>query len=162
MGGRTHTYRLRLEWTGNTGSGTSTYRGYERSHVLRHPSKPELADSSDAAFRGDPSRWNPEELLVAPLSACHLLVYLHLAALAGVVVTAYADEPVGEMAEDPDGGGRFTSVVLQPTVTVSDATMADTALATHAAAYDRCFIASSVAFPVRHRPTTLVESSDRG
>ena len=156
---RTHTYRLGLEWTGNTGSGTASYRGYERSHVLRHPSKPDLPGSSDAAFRGDPSRWNPEELLVASLSACHMLVYLHQAALAGVVVTSYADEPVGEMAEDDDGGGRFTSVVLQPTVTVSDATMADAALALHAAAHDGCFIAASVTFPVRHRPTILVASS---
>jgi organic hydroperoxide reductase OsmC/OhrA len=80
---RTHTYRLGLEWTGNTGSGTASYRGYERTHVLRHPSKPELPGSSDAVFRGDPTRWNPEELLVASLSACHMLVYLHEAALAG-------------------------------------------------------------------------------
>ena len=157
---RTHTYRLDLEWTGNTGDGTASYRGYERTHVLRHPSKPDLPGSSDGAFRGDPSRWNPEELLVASLSACHMLGYLHQAALAGVVVTSYADDPVGEMAEDGEGG-RFTSVVLQPTVTVSDATMADEALALHAAAHDGCFIAASVAFPVRHRPTILVASPDR-
>lgn len=82
--GRTHTYRLGLEWTGNTGSGTATDGGYQRTHGLRHPSKPDLPGSSDAAFRGDPARWNPVELLVASLSACHLLVYLHQAALAGV------------------------------------------------------------------------------
>jgi organic hydroperoxide reductase OsmC/OhrA len=159
MGGRTHTYRLGLEWTGNTGTGTATYRGYERSHVLRHPSKPDLPGSSDAAFRGDPSRWNPEELLVASLSACHMLVYLHRTALAGVVVTSYADEPVGEMAEDDDGGGRFCSVTLQPTVTVSDATMVDAARALHAVAHDGCFVAASVAFPVQHRPVVLVEAT---
>ena len=153
---RTHTYRLGLEWTGNSGSGTATYRGYQRSHVLRHPSKPDLAGSSDVAFRGDRSRWNPEELLVASLSACHMLVYLHQAALAGVVVTSYTDDPVGEMVEDDDGGGRFRSVVLRPTVTVGDSSMSDAATALHAAAHDGCFIARSVTFPVSHRPTTLV------
>ena len=153
---RTHTYRLDLECTGNTGDGTASYRGYERTHVLRHPSKPDLPGSSDAAFRGDASRWNPEELLVASLSACHMLGYLHQAALAGVVVTSYTDEPVGKMAEDDAGGGRFSSVLLQPTVTVVDAAMADTALSLHAVAHDMCFIASSVRFPVHHRPTTLV------
>jgi len=154
---RTHTYRLGVEWTGNTGNGTATYRGYERTHVLRHPSKPDLAGSSDAAFRGDGSRWNPEELLVASLSACHMLVYLHQAALAGVVVTSYTDEPVGEMVEDGDGGGRSRGVLLRPTVTVRDATMTEAAAAVHAAAHDRCFIARSVAFPVTHTATTLVE-----
>jgi organic hydroperoxide reductase OsmC/OhrA len=153
---RTHTYRLGLEWTGNTGSGTASYRGYERTHVLRHPSKPELPGSSDAVFRGDPTRWNPEELLVASLSACHMLVYLHEAALAGVVVTAYADEPVGEMAED-DGGGWFSGVLLQPTVTVAVASMVDAAQDLHGVAHRKCFIAASVAFPVSHRPVTVVE-----
>ena len=153
---RTHTYRLDLEWTGNTGDGTASYRGYERTHVLRHPPKPDLPGSSDAAFRGDASRWNPEELLVASLSACHMLGYLHQAALAGVVVTSYTDEPVGEMAEDDAGGGRFSAVLLRPTVTVSDASMAEVASSLHAVAHDGCFIAASVSFPVTHSPTTLV------
>ncbi len=111
---RTHHYRLGLKWTGNTGAGTATYHGYERTHQLRAPGKPDLPGSSDPFFRGDPARWNPEELLVASLSACHMLVYLHQAALAGVVVTAYTDEPVGEMLENDQDGGRFAACSCSP------------------------------------------------
>ena len=47
-----------------------------------------IAGSADPAFRGDRTRYNPEDLLVASLAACHMLWYLHLAADAGVVVVA--------------------------------------------------------------------------
>jgi len=156
---RTHTYRLSVEWTGNVGGGTATYRAYERAHVIRSAGKPDLVGSSDPAFRGDPTRWNPEELLVAALSTCHQLAYLHQAVLAGVVVTAYTDDPVGEMEEDADGGGRFRSVVLRPTVTVTDRSMLETAQQLHANAHEKCFIASSVDFPVRHEPTVKLALS---
>lgn len=155
---KTHTYRIGLEWIGNTGTGTSQYRGYLRDHVVRAGDKPDLSGSSDPAFRGDRARWNPEELLVATLSACHQLSYLHQAAVAGVVVTAYTDDASGEMVEDDHDGGRFRSVVLRPTVTVTAPSMVDTAQKIHAIAHEKCFIASSVAFPVEHRPTVLVEN----
>jgi organic hydroperoxide reductase OsmC/OhrA len=154
---RSHRYHLGLEWTGNTGTGTATYRGYERSHVLRAPTKPDVPGSSDAVFRGDPARWNPEELLVASLSACHMLVYLHQAALAGVVVTAYTDEPVGEMLEDDHDSGQFRLVLLQPTVTITDPSMVGAAEQLHTVAHDKCFIASSMNFPVTHEGRIIVE-----
>lgn len=149
----THQYELSLRWTGNRGSGTSGYRDYDRTHEVHAPGKPVIAGSSDPAFRGEPDRWNPEELLVAALSQCHLLWYLHLAAVAGVVVTDYTDTPTGTMAEDSDGGGRFTEVVLRPVVTVAEASMCDRAAALHADAHAKCFIARSVNFPVRHEAT---------
>ena len=154
---KTHTYRLTVEWTGNLGAGTATYRGYERAHLIRSAGTPDLVGSSDPAFRGDPARWNPEELLVAALSTCHQLAYLHVAVLAGVVVTAYTDDAVGEMTEDADGGGRFRSVTLHPTVTVTDRSMLEAAQQLHADAHEKCFIASSVDFPVRHEPTVRIE-----
>lgn len=156
---KVHRYGLSLEWTGNTGTGTASYRGYERSHQLHAPGKPLLPGSSDVVFRGDPSRWNPEELLVASLSACHMLVYLHQAALAGVVVDAYTDAPVGEMHEDDHDGGRFRSVLLQPTVIISDAALVSTAERLHNVAHDKCFIASSVNFPVTHRGVIRVQAA---
>lgn len=152
-----HSYALELEWTGNLGTGTASYRGYDRSHVLRGAVKPDLLGSSDAAFRGDPARWNPEELLLASLSACHMLSYLHQAAVNGVVVTAYADTPVGEMVEDGDGGGHFRGVLLQPVVTVTDPAMVQTAHQLHGPAHEHCFIASSVNFAVTHRDRVLVD-----
>jgi organic hydroperoxide reductase OsmC/OhrA len=120
--------------------------------------RPELAGSSDPAFRGDKTRWNPELELVAALSQCHMLSYLHVCATAGVVVTAYEDAPYGLMAETADGGGHFTEVVLRPRVTVQAADMAGAARELHAQASAKCFIAGSVNFPVRHEPTTVAAS----
>jgi organic hydroperoxide reductase OsmC/OhrA len=150
-----HHYALAVEWQGNRGTGTSGYRDYGRTVLLRAEGKPDLLGSADPTFRGDADRWNPEELLVAALSQCHLLSYLHSAVNHGVVVVAYADEPVGTM-EQVGQGGRFTSVVLRPTVTVAEASMVETARAIHHEASTNCFIAASVAFPVTHEPTVLV------
>ncbi|MFI5955440.1 OsmC family protein [Cryptosporangium sp. NPDC051539] len=152
-----HNFELALAWTGNQGTGTSAYRAYSRSHEVTAPGRPPLLGSSDPAFRGETDRWNPELLLVAALSGCHLMSYLHVCVEAGVTVTAYADAPTGAMTQTPGGGGRFTEVVLRPRVTLAPGS--DVALATHlhADAAERCFIASSVNFPVRHEPVVDVE-----
>ena len=149
---RMHTYDVSVTWTGNRGTGTSGYREYDRAHEVRASGPAAIAGSSDPAFRGDQSRWNPELELTAALSQCHMLWYLHLCAVAGVTVTSYADDARGMMAEDADGGGRFTEVVLRPRVTVASADMIETATALHAEANAKCFIANSVNFPVRHEP----------
>jgi organic hydroperoxide reductase OsmC/OhrA len=153
---RTHHYTVELTWTGNTGTGTSGYRDFSRDHELAAPGKPTLPGSSDPAFRGDPSRYNPEELLVGALAQCHMLWFLHLAASAGVVVTGYTDRPEGTMAEGADGGGEFTEVVLRPAVTVAEPGMVDAAAGLHERANELCFIARSVNFPVEHEATTLI------
>lgn len=149
MAGSQHTYTSRVEWTGNRGEGTRSYRGYERAHRVTVPGKPPIPGSSDPAFRGDPARYNPEELLVASLSACHMLWYLHLCAESGIVVTGYVDDATGTMTEEPGTGGRFVEVVLHPVVAVLRG--ADLALAgdLHERAHRLCFIANSVNFPVR-------------
>ena len=151
---RTHRYTVEVTWTGNTGTGTSGHRDFSRDHEIAAPGKPTLPGSSDPAFRGDPGRYNPEELLVTALSQCHMLWFLHLAATAGVIVTAYTDHPEGTMAEGADGGGEFTEVVLRPAVTVSRADMVDVAAGLHERANELCFIARSVNFPVHHEPST--------
>jgi organic hydroperoxide reductase OsmC/OhrA len=152
----THRYEVTVRWTGNTGSGTSDYRGYGRDHEVAGDGKPAIPGSSDPAFRGDAARWNPEELLVASLAQCHMLWYLHLCAVGGVVVTDYTDTPAGTMAMDETGGGRFTDVVLRPAVTVADPSMTERAQALHEEIGALCFIARSVSFPVRHEPTVRV------
>lgn len=154
-----HTYRTDLVWTGNLGTGTSTYRGYERAHEVSAPDAPGvpvLLGSSDPAFRGDASRWNPELLLLAALSQCHMLSYLHVCAVNGVTVTGYTDRAAGTMTQTPDGGGHFTEVVLHPEVEVADASAAQKAAALHEDAHRLCFIANSVNFPVRHEPVVTV------
>jgi organic hydroperoxide reductase OsmC/OhrA len=152
-----HTYELALRWTGNTGRGTTGYRDYSRDVEASAAGggKPTLLLSADKPFRGDPARWNPEELLVAALSECHLLSFLHVAVTHGVVVTAYEDAPVGTMTQEGIGG-RFTRVLLRPTVTLADAAHADLVPRLHQEASEACFIASSVAFPVDHEPVTRV------
>jgi organic hydroperoxide reductase OsmC/OhrA len=152
VNGRAHRYRTTLHWTGNRGTGTATYRGYARDHEIAADAKPAIAGSSDPAFLGNPGRWNPEELLLASVCACHQLWYLHLCAAAGIVVTAYEDQAEGTMVEDADGGGRFTEIVLRPHVTLQDPSDQQRARALHHEANARCFIANSLNFPVRHQP----------
>ena len=151
MTGRLHRYATRLDWTGNTGTGTSGYRAYARDHVLSAAGKPAIPGSSDLSFNGDAARWNPEELLVASLSACHQLWYLHLCSVGGIVVTGYSDDADGEMAESADGGGEFTRVTLRPRVAISAGDPAK-ALELHHEAHRLCFIARSVNFPVDCEP----------
>jgi organic hydroperoxide reductase OsmC/OhrA len=153
---RRHEYETETTWTGDRGDGTASFRGYDRLYDTTAPGRPAIAGSSDPSFRGDAERWNPELLLVAALSQCHLLWFLHRCAVSDVVVTGYRDRAAGVMAEDAGGGGRFEEVVLRPVVTVADAAMAERAEALHREAAALCFVAASVNFPVRHEPRTVV------
>lgn len=152
-----HHYKAITTWIGNRGTGTSDYKGYDRDHDISMEGKEPLKCSSDPSFRGNKSRQNPEELLVASLSGCHMLWYLHLAAVNKIIVTEYRDEASGIMEENPDGSGQFTEVTLRPQVTVSDKDMVEKAEALHHQANQMCFIARSVKFPVHHHPTTVVQ-----
>jgi len=150
--GRRHSYTSTIRWTGNNGTGTSGYRDYQRTYEISAPAKSTIAGSSDPAFRGDRTRWNPEDLLVASLSACHQLWYLHLCAESGVVVDAYVDEAVGVMEESGDGGGQFIQVILRPRVSLAAGSDKTKAHALHHEAHAKCFIARSVNFPVTCEP----------
>ncbi|MEM1215072.1 MAG: OsmC family protein [Bacteroidota bacterium] len=152
-----HHYTTSLEWTGNTGQGTSNYRSYARDHVLEVAGKAQpILGASDPSFRGDPTRYNPEELFLASLSACHMLWYLHLCSANGVVVTAYTDQATGTMEETANGGGRFTTVTLHPQVKVQNSAMVQRAHELHAEANQLCFIANSCNFEVSHAPQVTV------
>ena len=159
MAKRVHHYSVTVEWTGNRGLGTPDYAGYGREHLIHAAGKAPIAGSSDPEFRGDAARWNPEELLVGSLSACHKLWYLHLCSAAGISVVAYRDEAVGTMTEDADGSGRFASVVLRPVVRIRTGDDTSMAEQLHAAAHRYCFIANSVAFPVTCEPRVEVATS---
>jgi organic hydroperoxide reductase OsmC/OhrA len=148
-----HHYKLTVQWTGNKGNGTAGYRAYNRDHLIIMDGKPELQGSSDPAFLGDKTKHSPEDLLVASLSACHMLWYLHVCADAGIVVTGYVDNAAGIMAEAADGSGHFKEVNLYPVVTVAEKAMIEKANALHEKANRFCFIARSVNFPVKHFPS---------
>lgn len=154
-----HHYTLDLRWTGNRGEGTSGYRAYDRNHEISFANKPVLRASADPTFRGDPSQYNPEELLLAALSGCHLMSFLHVCVNAGVVVTAYEDQASGSMQVESDGSGRFTEVILRPKVTVAQPHMLEQLDQLHHKANQLCFIANSCNFPVRHQATAVAETS---
>ena len=153
---REHRYDVTVEWTGNRGAGTESYRGYGREHVISAEGKPLIPGSSDPAFRGNPDRWNPEELLVAAAAACHKLWDLHLASAAGISVLAYRDEAVGVMVEDAEVGDRMSEIVLRPHVTIRAGDDAEAALRVHHEVSARCAIANSVKCAIRHEPVIEV------
>lgn len=152
---KAHSFKIDVTWTGNKGQGTASYTSYERSHEISGDGKPAIAGSSDPAFRGDKSCYNPEELLVASLSACHMLWYLNLCADAHIVVTNYTDKAVGIMLFTEDGGGHFTEVMLKPAVTVTKDAELTLAKELHYKAHHLCFIANSMNFQVRVEPTII-------
>lgn len=158
MSERIHTYQIRTTWTGNTGHGTANYGAYKRDYEISGQDKHSpIPGSSDPAFLGDAGRYNPEELLVASLSACHMLWVLHLCADAGITIAAYSDEPNGVMAETGGGAGHFTEVTLRPLIRITDAARIEEAKALNERAHRLCFVANSVNFEVRCEPCVVAE-----
>lgn len=158
MSGFAHDYEAQVIWEGNSGSGTTSYTGYERAYRTVIKGKPDLEGSSDPTFRGDPAKHNPEDLFVTALSACHMLFYLALCAKQGINVVAYEDRVSGTMEVEDHGGGAFTEVVLNPLVTVglgSDIALAEKL---HQKAHELCFIANSCSVPIRHKPVIRIDS----
>ena len=151
-----HHYTATIQWTGNKGTGTDSFRNYERSHEIIIDNKIIIAGSSDPAFRGDATKHNPEDLLIFSLASCHMLWYLHICAEAGVIVTNCIDHATGTMTKTRNGGGRFTEVILHPIVTVTKENMIAKANELHKKANKFCFIANSVNFPVRHNPRAVI------
>lgn len=157
MSKREHLYSPTVTWTGNTGAGTANYKAYSRDHVISIEGRPDIAGSSDPAFLGDKGKHNPEDLLVASVSACHMLWYLHLAAEAGIVVIAYRDQATGSMIEDRERGGWFTGITLHPEVIIRAGGDVAKAASLHEAAHKKCFIANSLNFPVACEPAISTE-----
>ncbi|MFC4334430.1 OsmC family protein [Salininema proteolyticum] len=152
---KTHHYALTTVWTGAGDGGTTGYRDYGREHTVSTDGKPDLHGSADPTFLGTDDRWNPEELLLAALSQCHMLSYLSLCSREGIVVTAYEDRATGEMLTSPRIRGHFTKALLSPVVTLHvDTAEADRerARGLHRRAHEECFIANSVNFPVECEP----------
>jgi organic hydroperoxide reductase OsmC/OhrA len=157
---KAHLYKATITWTGNKGTGTSEYRAYDRDHVISAAGKPEIPGSADPAFRGNKTRYNPEDTLVASVSACHMLWYLHLCADNKIVVEKYVDYAEGSMIENEDGSGQFKEITLRPVITVQKPAMREKAISLHHEANKMCFIARSVNFPIHHEPEILVSGNN--
>lgn len=144
-----HNYELTTVWTGNDGAGTENVRTYDRSHTISIKGKPDLLLTTDNPFVGDQAKLNPEDLLVAAISSCHMLSYLYLCATDGIAVTAYIDKATGIVIEQASGGGSFKEVQLNPVVQVVEKSMIAKAIELHHRAHEICYIANSVNFEVR-------------
>lgn len=145
---RTHEYQLQIVWTGNNGTGTSDYTQYRRDHEISAKGKITLYGSADPAFRGDPGKYNPEELFLSSISTCHMLWFLHLCSDAGIVVMSYEDNPIGYMTEGGTEAGRFIKVELHPVISITDQARLQEAHQLHFAASEKCFIRNSCNFPI--------------
>jgi len=154
-----HFYQTDLTWTG-AAAGFADYESYDRTHQIAAPGKPVLTTSSDPAFLGLPEHWNPEDMLLAALSSCHMLSFLACCARARITVLDYADRATATMVEDGKGGGRFTEATLHPIVTIAQPGKIEHALRLHDTAHKVCFIASSVNFPVNHEAEIRVHEAD--
>lgn len=153
-----HHYKIKVEWTGNVGNGTVNYKSYNRNHEISADGKyASINGSSDPAFLGDKTRYNPEDLFLSSLSACHMLWYLHLCSTHKIIVTSYSDSATGIMEESESGSGKFTAVTLKPKVKITDANLVAKAIELHAKANEMCFIASSCNFKIKHQPDITAE-----
>ncbi|WP_291865646.1 OsmC family protein [Maribacter sp.] len=146
-----HNYKIKIEWTGNEGSGTKNYKTYNRNHSISGDHKSsEIDGSSDPSFLGDKTRYNPEDLFLSSISSCHMLWYLHLCSAHNIIITSYYDNATGIMEEKPNGSGQFTSVTLNPTITITNNQKKTKALELHEEANKMCFIANSCNFKIKH------------
>lgn len=146
-----HVYRATVRWTGNLGNGTKDYGSYSRDHAIEVAGKASILGSAGLSPRSDAGRHNPEELVAAALSSCHMLWYLHLCSEAGVTVSAYTDAAEVVLELEPDGFGRITGAILRPRVVLAEGSP-QVARRLHEEAHRKCFVAKSVNFPVVLRP----------
>lgn len=152
-----HNYKVTAEWTGNKGDGTKNVKTYNRSHTVSIEGKPELFLTTDNPHVGDKTKLNPEDLLVTAISSCHLLSYLYVCSLEGVVITSYTDNATGIMIEQASGGGSFKDITLNPICYLANESMVKKAIELHHKAHEICYIANSVNFEVKCNPTCKVE-----
>lgn len=156
---KNHHYKTKVEWTGNQGDGTLTYKSYNRNHTISCEGKyDEILGSSDPSFLGDKIKYSPEDLFLCSLSACHMLWYLHLCAVNNIVVTDYIDHASGLMEEDTRGSGKFTKVTLHPEVIIENERHISKANELHTEANKMCFIANSCNFKIGHEAIIKVNS----
>ena len=136
-----HQYRTELSWHGSTGGG---YAAYDRTHQVTAPAAGvTLTLSADPTFRGDPTRLNPEQLLLAAASSCQMLSFLSLAAREGIDVVSYEDSAEALMPLE-DKPVRITRITLRPRVAVVGPGDGERLRALMVRAHHECFIASSL------------------
>jgi organic hydroperoxide reductase OsmC/OhrA len=133
-------HHIKLNW--EKGDAPFTYDAYTRNHAIAFKNNQEtMIFSASPAYKGDASKADPEDLLVAALSSCHMLSFLAIASKKKLTVTSYEDDAVGFL-ENEGGKLWMTRVILRPKVAID--TDAETLAHIHHLAHEACFIANSV------------------
>ncbi len=145
-----HIFKAELKWTSEQNTHQETKKIYSKSHQIKIEGKPALDVSAAKAFKGDPSLYNPEDLLLSSLVSCHMMSYLYVCSQNGIEVLEYTDNAEATLEVFPDGSGRFVAVRLYPKVKISNSDQIGLALDLHFKANQLCFIANSCNFPVLH------------
>jgi organic hydroperoxide reductase OsmC/OhrA len=72
--------------------------------------------SNEPLLGGDPSLYNPKDMLITALSSCHMLWYLHLASNNGINVLNCEDTPIATGETLANGASRFLEATLRPEI----------------------------------------------
>lgn len=140
-----------IRWTRN--GQLFDYEHYPRDHSVRFERGQQLTGSAAPAFFGSAQGVDPEEMLVAALSSCHMLTLLAVAAKKGWTIDAYEDDAVGTLGKNGDGRMAVTHVTLRPRIVFADRTPdAQELEKLHESAHRNCFIANSVRTEVTVEP----------
>ena len=149
-----HLFKAELNWISKKEE--SVLKFYNKTHQIKIEGKPILEVSAAKAFKGDPSLYNPEDLLLSSLVSCHMMSYLYVCSQNGIEVLEYSDNAEATLEVSPDGSGRFVEVKLYPKVKISNPDQIEFALELHKKANQLCFIANSCNFPVFHEASCEV------
>lgn len=152
-----HSFNVNLEWE-KLNEGNS--KRISKSHKVLIDGKPHLDVSAAKSFKGDPTLYNPEDLLLSSLTSCHMMSYLYCCSISDIDVIAYQDESEAILEVNPDGSGKITKVILRPRVEIRDEKFKKLAMELHQKASELCFIANSCNFPVDHEISIEVRSED--
>ena len=143
-----HKYQLKLNWTG--GSEIDAIQN-DRMYEVLIDRKPTIYGSADKPFFGDPEKYNPEDLLLAALSACHMMSFMYVCRKLGIKVYHYEDHATGLLKINQDGTGQFEFAELKPKVKADHMPDGMIFKELNSRAAKLCFIKRSINFTVNYK-----------
>jgi organic hydroperoxide reductase OsmC/OhrA len=153
-----HLFKAKLNWFSTIKEEVSTSKIYTKNHTITIEGKDILDVSAAKAFKGDPSLYNPEDLLLSSVVSCHMMSYLYVCSQNGIEVVSYTDAADATLEVLESGSGRFTQVRLYPKVIIRQKEKITEAISLHKKANELCFIANSCNFHIIHEPLCEVVS----
>ena len=149
MNGKEQVFKASLAW--QPMGKKFSYKEYSRFYLVRSEGKADFMATAAPEYFGSKYHYNPEDMLVVALSACHMLTYLAFAANSKIEVLSYEDDASGTLAEEGKVV-KFKEVILRPKIKITAASDKNKAAELHDKAHHGCFIANSVNFAVKVEP----------